>query len=329
MTSYSIRTVINESRIVKGPLFKSQLLLTPILFFILQSGITGSYKRMTVLFFVNMFLYLLFAFMINDIADREIDEIAGKRRLFGRLSRSTAFFLILVTILGNIIIGYAVSLSIVYLFVLSIGLFICVAYSVKPFRLKERGIYAIIAAPILGKIIPILLVCILFEKTNWWILILILAESTKNALDILFHQIVDFESDMKAGVSTFVTTQGKETSVRILKMFSAWGTIMAIAMGSVFSYFVPRYRFIAVLVLMGYPVIAAIYKKKQRHKERTSIEAYLPISYQWFGLNVFLMSPFWLSGIIFLHDKDFGGVFIIIGLLTLSQVGFYFRYKYQ
>jgi 4-hydroxybenzoate polyprenyltransferase len=174
-------------RIIRGPLYKSTLLLTaPLLCVLLLTP--GSADAPTLyMFFLNMFLYLCFAYAVNDWADREADLAAGKRRTFSSLPASTARAIVVVLLLATLAVGYRHSRSWLYIGVLSTGLLLGVAYSARPFRFKGRGIWGVIIAPLLGKVIPVCLACIHYRRFGWYFLVVALAESVKNAIDILFH----------------------------------------------------------------------------------------------------------------------------------------------
>ena len=171
-------------RIIRGPLYKSVLLLTaPFLCVLLD--LPGSASASTVsLFFLNMFVYLCFAYAVNDWADREADLAAGKHRTLARLPGGVLLLIVGALLLAALAGGYWLGGGWCYMGILLAGLLLSVAYSVPPWRIKGRGIWGVILAPLLGKAIPVWLACTLFRRFGWYFLVIVLAEWVKNAIDI-------------------------------------------------------------------------------------------------------------------------------------------------
>ena len=154
-------------RIVRGPLFKSALLLTPALFICLLKDSGEISVGSLYVLFANFFLYLFFAYVVNDYADRDHDLASGKHRLVALLPRPVGLGLAVGLAAGSLAVGYAAAGWGLYLLVLCAGLFCGAAYSVKPVRVKERGLWGVGFAAVVGKVIPILMVCALYRKTGW------------------------------------------------------------------------------------------------------------------------------------------------------------------
>ena len=315
-------------RIIRGPLYKSTLLLTaPLLCVLLLTP--GSADAPTFyMFFLNMFLYLSFAYAVNDWADREADLAAGKRRTFSSLPASTARAIVTALLLATLAVGYRLSRSWLYIGVLSTGLLLGAAYSARPFRFKGRGIWGVIIAPLPGKVIPVCLACIHYRRFGWYFLVVALAESVKNAIDILFHQIVDYQNDRNSGIGTFPVARGVEPARLLLHRLAAGGTLAAISMGTILAWLVTEYRWVlGVACLLAVP--AALLGRRLNSSPRAGFaELNLPFGYVWFGGIVFLQSPMWLSGIAAWRSPSFLPLAAVVAILTISQTAFYLRYRY-
>jgi len=160
-----------------------------------------------------------FAHLVNDFFDVEVDRRAGKPNALAALSTPRRWTL--VTTLG---IAGAVPWLVVGVDLVSIGLLglliyaLAVIYSAPPIRLKERGIWGVVADASLAHAVPVLFVIALVvgladEKTA--ISPLAVAISGLWALciglrGIILHQIWDHENDLRAGLSTFVVRVGPD-----------------------------------------------------------------------------------------------------------------------
>ncbi|MBN2123677.1 MAG: UbiA family prenyltransferase, partial [Deltaproteobacteria bacterium] len=320
-----VMRVHEGGRLLAGPAYKAMLLLTPFLlcFLLFPSGPFS--PRQACLFFLNMLLYLLFAYGVNDYADRDQDALSGKFRRIASWPRQAGIGICVALAAGNIVVGILIAGWGGYVILLVMGLVFGLAYSVRPMRLKERGIWGILVAPVLGKVIPISMVASLCPKTGWWLVILLIGEWTKNAIDILFHQIVDFRSDAGANAATFAVIYGRARSVGLLRRFCLGGTLAAVAVGISFAVYVPEYRWV-----MGGSAAAAVPIVLLRRLgfiglESNEITALVPFHYMGVGYAVFLLAPFWLGLIAMLRDAAFGLVFFPVAALTVFQTRFYLR----
>ena len=148
--------------------------------------------------------------IINDFADFAEDEAAGKdNRLRGR-SRSFVGFLLACCVLPGAIIIWSWRgeplLSALYL---SIWIVFSL-YSLPPFRLKNRGIWGVLADATGANVLPHLLVAALVMRRSnapidWtWLLLLGAWAGCYGLRGILWHQLSDMENDARSGVQTFV-----------------------------------------------------------------------------------------------------------------------------
>ena len=315
-------------RIIRGPLYKSTLLLTaPLLCVLLLTPEAGNAPAVCT-FFLNMFLYLCFAYAVNDWADRQADLAAGKHRTFSSLPAGTVRAIVIALLVATLVVGYLLSRSWLYLSVLAFGLLLGLAYSARPLRFKGRGIWGVIIAPVLGKVIPVWLACIQYRRFGWYFLVIALAEGTKNAVDILFHQIVDYENDRRSGINTFPVARGEEPARGLLQRLVAVGTVGAVCTGMILAWFVKEYRWVfGAACILAVP--AAMLGTGLSSGRRAGSPALgLPFSYIWFGGIVFLQSPMWLSAIEAWRSPSFLPLAVAVAIITLCQTVFYLRYRY-
>jgi 4-hydroxybenzoate polyprenyltransferase len=324
----SVLQGLEGSRLIRGPLYKSTLLLAPALFMALiepagavPTGIIGG-------LFFNYLLFLLFAYTVNDQADRVADLRAGKERLIGRLPPGVVRILIFGFAIANLAVGYGVAGRSSYLAWLGVGLLCGWSYSAPPLRLKGRKYASVLFPPLLGKVIPILMAAALLGRSGWWLWGLMVCEATKNAIDILFHQVVDYEADQAADARTYAVCRGKEAAIGALRALSYAGVAAAAMTGLIYGIFIPEYRWAGAVILAG-GFLGIPIGKRVCSESRNPLIRLLPLSYLWFGAAVFMMAPLVLSAIAALRAPSYAALFVAISLITVSQTWFYLRYRYS
>lgn len=163
-----------------------------------------------------------YGYVINDCFDIEQDRLAGKSNSMANRS-VTSRLAILGLILGvgwlpAIPAGYS-KLACVFL---SIDFLLPTLYSIPPIRLKERGVFGVLADASAAHLLPVLLVSAVMiigpEPLSLSQLILIVTTAAWYTLvglrGIIDHQLVDREADIKSGVVTLATARGM---IRVLK----------------------------------------------------------------------------------------------------------------
>ncbi|MGB3409660.1 MAG: UbiA family prenyltransferase [Microthrixaceae bacterium] len=162
-----------------------------------------------------------FAHVVNDLADREVDRIAGKRNA---LSNSPGWMpWALMSACGVLAITpwIFVSIGIPAAVVLATLVLTSIAYSVPPVRLKRRGLLGAVADAAVAHVLPTVFAFMLMgsagsRTTAWWVATV---GATVWALgfgirSIVVHQILDMDSDDRASVETFVVQRGTHRSAR-------------------------------------------------------------------------------------------------------------------
>jgi 4-hydroxybenzoate polyprenyltransferase len=155
-----------------------------------------------------------FAYTLNDFTDRKKDEKAKKVNIHANQPIWFSMSTLLLFLCIAIVPWFFFPKTVYTLSLLGIELLLFVLYSVPPFRFKERGFLGIITDSLYAHTIPALLALTAFEQHGdfpfsthrglWGSLIL--WQFFLGIRNILFHQIADYENDIKSGVRTFVTT---------------------------------------------------------------------------------------------------------------------------
>jgi 4-hydroxybenzoate polyprenyltransferase len=166
-------------------------------------------------------IYMLFlgsyGYVSNSYGDREQDVKVGKHlevQFFSdwQLKMILTFFaipsLLIPLYFRDVRIG-----------ILGIVTFLLITfYSLKPIRLKERGLYGIFTAALTQRTLPFLLFVFLVPIHNPFIAWFLLGWLSLIGIAVILpHQLFDYENDVKAGVETWVTRFGKEKAKQVVK----------------------------------------------------------------------------------------------------------------
>lgn len=170
------------------------------------------YSRYIFLVLISLIIGAIYVSVINDVTDIKDDLAAGKTN---RMAGLPAFLRWLLPI-GCIIIGVCFIIFFYYPHFLSCLFYtapwvLFSLYSFKPFRLKNRGLFGVLADAGGSHIFTSLLIIssLTFfsgEKINvaWLVLVGIWA-LCYGMRGILWHQFTDRQNDIKSGIETFAT----------------------------------------------------------------------------------------------------------------------------
>ena len=152
-----------------------------------------------------------YGYVVNSYGDREQDAKVGKHpeALFFS-ERQIKSFLVFFAVPSLVIPLYFPDFKIR---ILGIATFLLVTfYSIKPARLKERGIFGIFTAALTQRALPFLLFVFLIPLSGISTMVvyfLLVWLSLIGIAVIMTHQFFDLENDAKAGVNTWASKLGK------------------------------------------------------------------------------------------------------------------------
>ena len=162
--------------------------------------------------FASLIVMAIYASIINDFTDLEIDLACGKSNMMQRLSPTSRLLLVFLS-LGCVFTAAFIIYPNIYavvfylLIILSISL-----YSFRPVRLKNRGIWGVISCSSAEHLFPTLFsIAVIAGFSDSKIDILWLCSAGSLSLmyglrSILWHQFLDRENDIQSAVNTFATT---------------------------------------------------------------------------------------------------------------------------
>ena len=157
---------------------------------------------------------LAFGYLVNDISDQEPDRLVGKQRVVHQLSRIQAWSTTITIVLIMIISLWPYFLRQPFIVSMSFIFSICVAmaYSLYPFRLKERGWLGLVTASAAQRSIPAFVAAICLYTLDLVILAILLVYFLNGLRYIILHQVMDAQNDRIAKLQTYMLT-GNRLSV--------------------------------------------------------------------------------------------------------------------
>ncbi len=167
---------------------------------------------------IHQCFFYSFAYSFNNFHDVFIDKLKEiknpmlqyDKKFNMTILSSLAFFSIFATLFSYNPLLISIGL---------LNLFLAIAYSMRPIRLKERGVYGLVP-PILGqRVLPFFMFAFFASDDYRAIIYFIIYFLLLGLIGILEHQILDYENDLKLKVKTFTTDIGRRATIKS-KMFT-------------------------------------------------------------------------------------------------------------
>ena len=145
-------------------------LFVPLLLFYYYEGASGDCTKVLFLYFIYLMFSFSFGYAVNDYSDREEDAIVGKRNIMGELSETQCSLILLILLCGCIPFGIICNNPVIipiYIFVYFWG----AAYSIRPFRFKERGALGLFECAIAQRMFPMFPILAYSLKTMRYVIL--------------------------------------------------------------------------------------------------------------------------------------------------------------
>lgn len=173
--------------------------------------------------FLILLLLAIEGHFINDYSDFQFDKKAGKRNIFNHIKTSHAsgiIFLIGSIILASSIFFFSTEVSI--LIALQIGC--SILYSLKPFRIKERGLIALLLTGLYERTLPFLIIILAIAPNISLISVPVIVFSITYLLwsylwecrNFINGQVNDYNDDLKTNTLSIAITYGLK-KIELLK----------------------------------------------------------------------------------------------------------------
>ncbi len=174
------------------------------------------YIRDVALFLVFSLTGTAYGYLVNDLADVELDRRAGKPNVFHGMGRFKAALVV------TVVFGVMAACGLPFIHRLGflplwIAWFLAATfYSLPPVRLKERGAVGLVATILAQQPIPAALAfAALGHLRAWGALVFIAYITLRGICSDVGHQMRDRERDEAAGATTFAVRHGHAAVARL------------------------------------------------------------------------------------------------------------------
>lgn len=177
------------------------------------------------LIFASLIIIAIYASIINDFTDLEIDLACGKSNMMQHLSPAVRWLLILLS-LGLVIAAtffiYPNRAAVIFYSLIAVSISL---YSFSPVRLKNRGIWGVLSCAAAEHFFPTLfaIAVIAFysgiQLNISWLISGGVLSFIYGIRSIVWHQFIDRENDIQAGVHTFATAANPASFKRVSSLF--------------------------------------------------------------------------------------------------------------
>lgn len=193
------------------------------------------------------------AHIVNDMADRTSDRVAGKANAGDRISTPTTVTLLVSSGVAAVAPWLIVPIDPWAAVVLIMLVGASLAYSLPPIRLKGRAGFGVAADALVAHILPVAFAFLELggagQRTAgwWWAMAAALTWATGYGVrNIIVHEVRDEPGDRLAGIRTYVVARGVPRAVRtgrdafaiefiglvalfVVTAFTAWGVALFFA----------------------------------------------------------------------------------------------------
>lgn len=219
--------------------------------------------------------YFMYGFLINDLFDMPYDIATGKKRAVHELPRIT-FVVIILAVVFISVLHLLYLKGTFYIATYIVSYILATLYSAPPVRFKSRGFSGIVINGLIEKMLPVLAVFAFFNHFGIDTIIFIVASFFIGVVDIITHQIYDYESDLKSGIRTFVVNIGVEKALKTYNHFICpFSGMVMLLLCFLICIKIPYISFIAALVFITYAAVFLLITKGRLSKEEKVFPLYM------------------------------------------------------
>lgn len=150
-----------------------------------------------------------YGYLVNDLADGDLDRRHGKPNAFHGMPRRAAVALTLIFLLAGLLCALPFLEKPAFTAALLAWIFCSSAYSLPPLRWKEKGALGLAATVTAQQTLPVLLLFVaLSPGLDWGALLFTIYATLRGLSSDLSHQIRDAAHDAQTGTRTFAVRAG-------------------------------------------------------------------------------------------------------------------------
>jgi len=212
-------------------------------------------------FVVSFFAFFLFSmfsttygYLINDLADKNLDLRHGKQNTFEKDSRTKASLIVFLFLSLSVVFGLYFVKNVYFLLLWVFWAFLTTFYSVKPIRLKERGKIGLVFVVLAQRVLPTFIIFTAFKYYNWVDVIVFATYILLRGLSSdLNHQLEDYERDKHTDTDTYAVQSGFHNARKVFYFsLEAEKILLILCLGTMYLR-LPQYKVYGVSLL--FPVL--------------------------------------------------------------------------
>ncbi|MBN2409298.1 MAG: UbiA family prenyltransferase [Candidatus Aminicenantes bacterium] len=272
----------------------------------------------------------LSSILINDLTDRENDQRAGKNRWITLLPLPYGIGIPAILLVSGFPALVAAGGDSLVLASFTATALLGVLYSLKPVRFKERGLWGVWAYSLSAAILHAVVPWTLFRPAWGLLPLLFSVVLAEKLVQILFHQVVDFDSDSADEVRSFAAVVGRGKAGLALRL--ALNVAVAADIVLLFYVLAVTRRQPGVLWLITLAALAGVcgsflYVRiiSKKYRTATALTQTLPWVYLGLSYVIFYVLPPLLLGALAWSEPKMG---ILAGLSVFSLLGVSVNYLF-
>lgn len=181
-----------------------------------------AYRKFSISYIEDFFIIIVFlsslaiyGYLINDLGDRKLDRLHGKRNSFENLNRGAIALVFLVILCVMSLSAMAFVHRSWFLPLWIIQVFLSTFYSIPPIRFKERGTIGLIVPIVAQYPLPVVLIFAAFGCFGGWDMIVFIICVTVSGVALeIGHQKFDFIRDSQTETGTFAVRKGYDFTAK-------------------------------------------------------------------------------------------------------------------
>ncbi|MFC1867053.1 UbiA family prenyltransferase [Thermodesulfobacteriota bacterium] len=272
--------------------------------------------------------------LVNDLSDKEEDSAAGKKRWANNLSANAGVFIfVFFTVIGFISIlftGGSAGAVTAYAAVILIGIF----YSLRPVRLKDRGLLGISSYGLFTAIAYVLVPWMSFDIHFGLLIPVFIALFMDKWVNLHFHQILDYQADLDTGSRTYAVKVGLERTRGTLQIAAVLASsAMVVVLIYIIVLLEQKMVWRVLVFLLAFSVVGGvgIYAKKLKRRAENISDLLRELPWIYLGLTylLFRVLPPFLFTYLAIREPV---MWILVALSSLSLLGeslYSIRYRYE
>ncbi len=214
--------------------------------FYTNSKINHNVFLMLVVFIIYQGFLACYGYAINAYADRKFDSMVGKYKGVSYFNKRDLSIILVFLSIGSL--GIPLLLNDIRITILGIVAFILSSgYSLKPIRLKDRGLAGLICATLPQRPVMILIFGLMVDARPELVGILMGWALFIGLIMELGHQMLDYQNDITSGIHTWIV-KADISKVKKYTFMSIFFYLLFIILP--FYYFVPEIGLIISLIMM-------------------------------------------------------------------------------